>query len=101
MINEEQYLLGVLAEECNEIAVMTSKAVRFGLEDSYPESEETNKQAIIRELNDLFGVLKLMGARGILPKVIENPSLIYTKQLKVLEYMDYSVTKGILQPKIP
>lgn len=32
-MTETQYLLDVLSEECNEVAVRASKAIRFGLED--------------------------------------------------------------------
>ncbi|RDT14077.1 hypothetical protein, partial [Escherichia coli] len=53
-LNETQYLLDVLSEECNEIAVRASKAIRFGLDEIQPGQSLTNAQRLALELDDLY-----------------------------------------------
>jgi len=46
-----EHLLIKLSEECNEIGKAVSKALLFGLDDGYPNSNRTNLQDIQHEFN--------------------------------------------------
>ena len=55
----EREVLTILQEECAELIVQISKALRFGLGDGYPGKDETNYEAIGREIGDLDAMILL------------------------------------------
>ena len=55
----EREILEIVQEECAEIIVVISKALRFGLQDGPPGNPESNWKAIGRELGDLDAILRL------------------------------------------
>jgi hypothetical protein len=55
----EREILTIVQEECAEIIVQISKALRFGLGDGRPGGYETNYEAIGRELGDLDATIAL------------------------------------------
>jgi len=61
----EREILTIMQEECAEIIVQISKALRFGLDDGYPGGNETNRQAIGRELGDLDVITELAKQNGL------------------------------------
>lgn len=61
--------LGYLVEECGEVLAAVGKTQRWGLDSSNPEpgaSRETNREWILRELDDLERAILLV--RGALRK---------------------------------
>lgn len=52
-----QQKLGYLIEECGEVMAATGKTLRWGLESTNPElppeQQETNRDWLLRELDDL------------------------------------------------
>lgn len=85
-MNETEYLLTVVAEECAEIAQRAAKAARFGLEqiqDSPTENPDglTNRVRIVAEYNDLIGTLQMLGLD------VRNGDLQQAKKRKVRHYM--------------
>lgn len=90
MLNETEYLLVVLAEECAEIAKQASKGIRFGLDDFEPGQSETNTRRIERELADLMAVVERLGFR------IKDEDK-FEKQKKLSKYMDHSRRLGYLE----
>ncbi len=64
MTNQE-HLLACLSEECAEVIKNVNKALRFGLEDRHPDKTETNFELISHELNDVYGVIELLGEYGV------------------------------------
>ena len=94
-MNEVEHLLVCLSEECAEIQKAVSKALRFGLDDGYPGENTTNLQDIIKELNDLEGVIQLL-ATHISFSDFGNPVEILKKKNKIIEFMDYARKRGKL-----
>ena len=92
MLTEEQYLLTCLAEECVEVAQRADKAIRFGLGEVQPGQPLTNLFRLEEELNDLLGVVTMLGLRT-------NYEAMIAKQHRVREYMGYSRKLGIVEPK--
>jgi molybdenum cofactor biosynthesis enzyme len=56
--------LAILAEEAGEIVQIVMKALRHGLDFRHPDSGETNRGAIARELGDLDAICGRMVKAG-------------------------------------
>ena len=57
--------LGYLVEECGEVLAAVGKTQRWGLDSCNPEpgaSRETNREWILRELDDLENAIKIVRA---------------------------------------
>lgn len=106
MMNREEYLLMVAAEECMEVAQRIHKALRFGMEqvqmdpDDKPEQNPerlTNRERIYREYFELRAVLGMAGidawASGKKVGDIEA-----AKCQRVNHYMQRSIAGGVLEP---
>lgn len=92
-MTETQYLLDVLGEECNEIAVRASKAIRFGLDEIQPGQTLTNAQRLALELDDLYGVIELLNEKHP-GTYAPNRDNIEAKKSKVAKFMKYSEQCG-------
>lgn len=51
-MNYEQHAFLKLMEECNEVAMVCSKIIQFGLDSEY--EGKTNRERLTAELNDLL-----------------------------------------------
>ncbi|MEQ0217785.1 hypothetical protein ABLV18_27155 [Klebsiella sp. CN_Kp114] len=92
-MTETQYLLDILSEECNEIAVRASKAIRFGLDEIQPGQTLTNAQRLALELDDLYGAIELLNEKNP-GTYIPNRNNIDAKKDKVFKFMKYSEQCG-------
>lgn len=54
-MNIEQHAFLKLGEECNEVAMLCSKIIQFGIDSEY--EGKTNRARLIGELNDIMGCL--------------------------------------------
>jgi len=96
-MTEIEHLLICLSEECAEIQKAISKALRFGLDDGYPGGKTTNLEDIIKELNDLEGVLQLLAPKIFTFSNFSNSIEIAKKKDKVKEFMEYAKKRGTLK----
>lgn len=102
MMTAEQYLLGVLGEECAELAKIASKASRFGTDDVKPglPEDKTNAVRMVEEYADLIAVFAMVASTNpYMREVIEKrphyvTKLIDAKKTKVEEMMKISRQKG-------
>lgn len=98
-MNNEQYLLGKLAEEAAELAQIAVKAQQFGLKEVFGGQEGTplnNAQRIELEYNDVMGVINMLNGEvnaGILQRV----GLQQKKAEKVTKWRDYARTLGTVE----
>lgn len=61
-MNQQQYLLGKLAEEAAEIAQVALKAQQFGMNSTHPDDlTMPNHALLVGEINDLLGVVTMLG----------------------------------------
>lgn len=91
-----QYLLDKLAEECNEVAQMASKNKQFGLDEKQFEDGESNRERLHAELNDLFAIIQMLNDEegfGFLP----DQAAINKKMGKVNYYREYSKSLGLVK----
>ncbi|MCI0620064.1 MAG: hypothetical protein L0387_00030 [Acidobacteria bacterium] len=79
----ERHLLGILAEECAEVAIRASKAQRFGMHEVQPGQRLNNRARLETELDDLRAVAEMLVCRTLAWRRLE-------KRRKVKKYMDYA-----------
>ncbi len=97
-MNRQEHLLVCLTEECAEIIKAADKALRFGLDDGYPNTSRTNLTDLSNEINDLRGVIELLHADGVTLTVDTNK--ITEKKKRVEQYLQYSLQRGTLRPTV-
>jgi len=109
-MNTTEYLLTKLIEELGEVQKACTKALTFGLHDTWREDNEqdlpkwdmTPLQELKHELNDVAGVLRLLEGHPSFPPGVEcfvyhpNEDEIRAKVAKLLKMMPYSREKGTL-----
>ncbi len=89
-MNNTEYLLTTLSEECAEVAQRACKAIRFGLTEVQPGQPDNNVRRIEQELGDLMAVADLLGLR-----VHDEDKAAKRKKLE--KYMGYSREIGTLE----
>jgi len=96
-MNEREHLLVLLMEEASEVIKATSKALRFGLLDSYPDYADgkPNWRVIREELHDLVGVVEMLNddVCDLLPF---DRDLIEAKKCKVLKFIKHARANGAI-----
>ena len=95
-MNKIEHLLLCVAEEGGEITQAAGKAGRFGLSDSPPNGGLPNNEYLVREVNDLLGVLELLQEHGVPLPGIGDREMIEAKKAKVTHFMTYATQRGTL-----
>lgn len=100
-MTREEHLLTILAEECNEVAVRASKALRFGVDEVEPGQPLTNAERINAEVIDLMAALEMLNDANMLPALSPRGMIPYqhltaAKKAKVEKFLIYSGTLGTL-----
>lgn len=93
-MNRLEHLLTKLIDECAEIQQATTKALNFGLEDGYPNTDRTNVGDMRHEFNDLIGVVHMLEAEGL--NLSLDMGKIQAKKVKVEHWLKYSKQQGML-----
>lgn len=101
-MNTTEHLLTCLAEEGAEVAHDCHKSLRFGLDDRnvLNPTGPTNRERIIKELNDLMGVVSMLVMKGILPPDWLNQHTIDAKVMRIVKFMNYARDVGTLEGPI-
>lgn len=102
-MNESEHLLTCVAEECSEVAAIAlraaqaaHKALRFGMDDGYPNTDRTNRSDLVREVNDLLGALEGLKGLGVeLPGLYDRVA-IDAKKAKIINWMGHAEKVGVL-----
>jgi len=100
MITEEQHLLIKLSEEAVEVALELSKRIHktmlFGLDETDIKRLDgpNNRECIVNELNDLYGIAEMLVEEGTLPKDWLSRDKIEARKLKVRKYMEHARNVG-------
>lgn len=99
-MTEEQALLGQAAEECAELAVALSKAVRFGLDDEFHTDLDLRPRSlIIKEAADVHGILSILINRRIIELPPSFGEMVEKKMAKVEKFLDYSRQRCRVEPR--
>lgn len=92
-MNRTDHLLVILSEECSELAVQISKALRFGL-DEQRDLPTSNRERIQAEYNDLLAVVEMLNWHDASMALYRDEQRINAKKLKVSKYLEYSRELG-------
>jgi hypothetical protein len=97
-MNAQEHILTCLAEEGAEITHITSKCLRFGLDDRnvLDPGGPTNRERLVMEVNDLLGVCRVLVNEGVLPKDWEDFGQQVEKIAKLKKFMKYAESKGTI-----
>ena len=93
-MNKQEYLLTCLSEEAAEMIKEATKALRFGLDDTYMDN--TPEEKLRQEFNDLVAVIEMFTGWDDIDVWIDRDAIEAKKQ-KVEKYMKYSIDKGLLK----
>ena len=85
-MNNEEYILTLIAEECNEVAQRATKALRFGLYETQEGHKFNNKERLIQEFWDLTTVMRMLYPID----EFENEDWSTDKLERIEKYMEYS-----------
>lgn len=95
-MNQVEYLLGKIAEECCEIGQRAIKAQRFGIHEVQPGQALSNFERLRMELADLAAVCELLsGVTGVMFHPLTAD--VEAHKGKVRQYMAYSKQCGTLE----
>lgn len=98
-MTEIEYLLISLAEECAEVQQATSKLLRFGPNDRYPnDTAKTTLDKLQDEMVDLIALVEMLEERGVKIRRMDMSMIagIAAKKKKVAGYMVYARARGTL-----
>jgi hypothetical protein len=96
MMTKNELLLTILAEECVETAQRATKSIRFGIDEIQKNQELNNSERLIYEFNDIYAVMEMLLEEGVISTIIDRDAIEKKKQ-KILKYMEYSRSLGIVQ----
>lgn len=93
-MDRKEHLLIILGEECAEVTHEVTKALRFGLNDSWKELP-TNAEKLTQEMGDLIAVFNMLVLEGHVKPI--DIKVVEAKYLKVEQFMQYSKRVGTLK----
>lgn len=91
-MTRQEHLLVKVMEECAEVQQRVAKILRFGMDEVQPGQRQDNRERLCVELDDLFGVLEMVGVST------RDLARVCAHQEKVERYLDYSRQLGTLAP---
>lgn len=96
-----EYALNLVTEEACEVGQAAAKIARFGFDSPDPDTGVLNREALVKEINDLQGALsvlqhamELSGAGKLVD--LNNPAAIQAKIDKIATYSHFSRSSGTL-----
>jgi hypothetical protein len=99
-MNRLEHILFTIAEEAGEVAQAASKAARFGLNDTNPETGEANLFSLRKECVELQAMLGMLQTEmwrlGIDWKPIQVGELRDEKIMRFKEWLKYAEERGTL-----
>jgi NTP pyrophosphatase (non-canonical NTP hydrolase) len=93
-MNSTEHLLTKLMEECAEVTQEASKASIFGLQEVMPGQPLTNRDRVLKELNDVWAMCEMLDL------AIVDRDAIEAKKAKVEKYMEYARSIGTLVDEV-
>lgn len=95
-MNKKEHLLTCLTEECAEVIQVTDKALRFGLDNGYPDDLHLNRYNLVKEYIEITAVMDLLYANGVVERLPNEEEIFKGKQERVLHYMEYARKCGTI-----
>jgi len=89
-----ELLLTQLQEEAGEVIQASSKCLRFGAKEIYPETGIKNRERLAQEIDDFLALVEMLISDSVFRT--SNPIAIARKRLKVEKLLIYSKECGQL-----
>lgn len=99
-MNRNEHLLVILSEEACEVAKEADKCLRFGPAEVYPEIGVSNALRVVVEMHDLWAVLEMLQADGVIPAFAWDRSRLDEKKKKVERLLLHSARCGTLHADV-
>lgn len=97
-MNKIEHLLACLTEECAEVQKATAKALRFGVNDVHPSTNQTNSSEIYEEIIHVVAIAEMLAEKGVIPAdFAKRTDLIQSKKGKVRKWMEHAIENGTLE----
>lgn len=96
MLDQKQFLLLKLVEECTEVGQRACKQMQFGRDEVQKDQELTNSQRLRNEINDLLAVVFMLESIQEIPTNSwqEQQTAYDDKFNKIVKYKRYSQALG-------
>lgn len=69
MLDNVEYALQKLQQECAEVIHIASKCTLFGVYSIHPKTKEVNQDRLVEELKDLLVAIEILQEFGALPSI--------------------------------
>lgn len=86
MNSRDKEIVDILQEECAEVIQVVSKCRRFGIDMSYHEDGETNRQRLTKEVGDLQRMIDLL----IQFKIVDAEAVNQASEQKAIKLRTWS-----------
>ncbi len=95
-MNEMENLLATISGECSKLSEVTSKALRFGLNNHHPNSNVTNAEHIMEEYYCLSALIECLQLRANIPLFDDNKieSIKRDKIADMVRWQQGSIKEG-------
>lgn len=93
-----QFYLTKLSEEAAEVAQIALKTQQFGPDEVMPGQPLNNYERIHKEIDDFNAMVEELNDRFGL-NYIPNREAIAAKKRKVVRYLDFSISRGMVDGK--
>lgn len=95
-MNQLQFYLTKLAEECSEVAQIALKTQQFGPFESMPGQPHTNFERCHQELDDLYAVIEVLNSKFDF-EYRPDRTRIDAKKEKIIKFLAYSISLGLVE----
>ena len=82
-------LIALLMEECGELVQACGKILRHGLDSFHPDTEISNREALVHEMGDVTAAMKMLCNNSIVDKEIVFEKSV-NKLKRVREYLHHA-----------
>lgn len=98
-MDQKQFLLLKIMEECSEISQRASKALQFGMNEIQSGQDLTNQERLQSEIDDLLCIVELFNqhseaGEGFITKITSEQ--LDAKRKKLNKFLVYSKDLGVL-----
>lgn len=87
-MEDTNYYLACLSEECGEVVQAVGKIIRFGIDDHHPKTGNIpNHEILSRECGDIIGVIDCLIEMGVVdPNILDEYRL--RKPVRIKKYKE-------------
>lgn len=93
-MNRLDHLLVITGEEAAEVTKEAAKCLRFGVNEIYPAIGITNIARLVIEFNQLYAMMEMLAADGVLEAPFMSRACIDDKKKAVEKHLLYSAECG-------